>query len=51
MYPRCSETPWCFPSNRGVDGSVCTRTRDGYGVGGYGYGVSFPTRGVTRAEP
>ncbi|KAG1890674.1 uncharacterized protein F5891DRAFT_1197889 [Suillus fuscotomentosus] len=36
---------------RGAYGSVCTRTRGGCGVGGYGYGVEFPTRGVTLAEP
>lgn len=48
MYPRCLRVG-VYP--HGVYGSVCTRTRGGCGVGGYGYGVEFPTRGVTRAEP
>jgi hypothetical protein len=40
-----------FVKNRENYGSVYTRTRGGYGLGGYGYGVRKADLRVTRAEP
>jgi len=40
-----------FVRHRAKTGTVCTRTRYGYGVCGYGYGVKNPDPRYTRAEP
>ena len=37
--------------HRAKTGTVCTRTRYGYGVCGYGYGVKNPDPRCTRDEP
>jgi hypothetical protein len=40
-----------FVRHRANTGTVCTRTRYGYGVCGYGYGVENPDPRYTRDEP
>ena len=40
-----------FVVHRRNYGSVCTRTRHGYGFCGYGYGVGKSYPRYTRAEP
>jgi hypothetical protein len=40
-----------FVAHREIYGSVCTRTRHGYGVRRYGCGVGKPDLRVTRIKP
>ena len=51
LYHFNEKKPAGFVAHREIYGSVCTRTRHGYGVRGYGCGVGKPDPRVTRIKP